>query len=512
MSVDLADHAGERVRLRLRAWSGHGKDDVEHGLGGQLGRTSVLWGAPEVLGSPGSDPAPHILLVTLDTTRADALEAGGGLASAPFLTELAESGMRFSSAYAASNATQPSHATILTGTWPTDHGVHDNYSVLVDGNRTLPERLRELGYHTVAAVSQRYIGAGCGFGQGFDEFHQALPDASVDGGKTIQGLRARLTELIEQDADRPLFIWLHLFDPHTPYRSPEGYVAQHAERFGAAPAMHAAPGSPDALPAIDVVPTEFAFLEGTSSLAHARHLYGMGVDYADALVENLASSLATSGALGRTAFFVTADHGESLGERSSYFNHQGLFPEVVRVPLILRVPGGPAGLVVDEPVSGVDLAPTILRYAAGGRPYDDGDLRGRDLLAGHVTEAVEVPDERPLFFEHAGERQVGLRTDRWYAILTLAEDMAFGIELETLPDGRRVPRELPVPAGTMQLFDHVADPGLTRDLAADQPETIAALRQYLDDWRADSMDLVGDADTNRETTAAERDELEKLGY
>ncbi|MDF1800699.1 MAG: sulfatase [Planctomycetota bacterium] len=517
-TVDLSAYAGETVRLRLRAWSGHGKDDVEHGLDGGSSQAAVLWGAPEVLGDQGPDLAPHILLVTLDTTRADALDPGAGLAHAPFLAELAETGIRFTTAFAASNATQPSHASILTGAWPTDHGVRDNYSVLVDGNVTLPERLRELGYHSLGAVSQRYIGAGAGYGQGFDEFVQPMPDASIDGGSTIQGLRKRVAELVEQDPDRPLFLWLHLFDPHTPYQSPEGYAAGHAERFGPGPAARVPAGTPGALPDVDVLPEEFEFLAGINNLERVRHLYGVGVDYADALVENLASSLATAGVLGRTAFFVTADHGESLGERSSYFNHQGLYPEVVRVPLIVRVPGGPAGLEVTDAVSGVDVAPTILRYAAGGRQYDDRFLRGRDLLAGLVTESVE-PDgeavpaaERLVFFEHAGERQVGLRAGKWHFIATFADDMLFGVELVAGPDGKLVPREKPVPNGHFELYDVEADPGLTSNLAEQQPALAESFLHRIYEWRADAFDLTAGAETARETTAAERDELDKLGY
>lgn len=507
-SVDLSDHAGESVSLRLRAWSGHGKDNVAAGLDGTLNEAAVLWGAPEVLGDMGRAPLPNILLVTLDTTRADM-----GSAHTPYFDELREGGITFTDSLSTGNVTQPSHASILTGTYPDDHGVHDNFAMLAGANRTLAERLRELGYHTVGAVSQRYIGAGAGFGQGFDEFLQASPDAATDGGETIRALKSRVAEWHEVAPERPVFLWLHLFDAHTPYTAPEGFAAVHAERYGPAPAKRVKPGGPDALPAVDELPESLAFLAGSNSLTFARHLYAVEVSYADGLVENLASSLAEAGLLGRTAFFVTADHGESLGEHASYFTHQGILAETIEVPLFARIPGGPSGLVVDAPVSGIDVAPTILRYAAAGRAVDLGGLRGRDVLAGIVTDPMTTPanDPRPRFFEHANKKQIGVRRGGWQLVETLSDDMRLGIEVVVDAAGRKLPREKPVPIG-LQLFDLASDPGMDVDVSAEHPDKVRELRGLLDAWQADAWDLSAGARTTRETTPGERAELGKLGY
>lgn len=506
--VDLDDHGGDAVRLRFRAWSGHGKDSVAKGLDGELKHAAVFWGTPELIAAPGAAPLPNILLVTLDTTRAD---LGG--AQTPYFDELREGGIVFTDSLSTSNATQPSHASILTGTFPDDHGVHDNYALLAGANRTLAERLRELGYHTAAAVSQRYLGAGCGFGQGFDEFLQASPNAAEDGGETIRTLRTRVAEWSSLAPDRPVFLWLHLFDAHTPYTAPAGFAASHAERFGAPPAKTVPAGDPRALPSIDLVPEEFAFLAGSNSLEFARHLYAVEVSYSDGLVENLASSLAEGGLLGRTAFFVTADHGESLGEHQSYFNHQGILSPSVEVPLFLRVPGGPAGLTLDVPTSGVDLAPTILRYAAAGRPVDLSGLRGRDLLAGLVTAPQDVSETKSdaRFLEHSGRRQLGVRRGQWQLVRTLADDMRLGIEVFTDTAGRRLPREIPIPQG-VQLFDLEADPGMLVDVAAGHPDQVRELEAELDAWIAGAWNVAAGAKTARDTTPAERDELDKLGY
>lgn len=547
--VDLAEFAGETLDVRFRAWSGHGLDTVAAGLDGDLSsaRADVLWGAPETLGDPGDWPLPNLLLVTLDTTRAD---FGG--APTPYLDELAARGLVFTDAVATSNSTQPSHASILTGTYPIDHGVHDNYAQLLGANRTLPERLRELGYHTVGAVSQRFLGAGYGFGQGFDAFYQAGPGASLDGGVTIERLQQRIAEWGRVEPDRPVFLWLHLFDPHTPYTAPDDYARSHAERFGPGPQ----PGDPGNLAFPATTPTGEPFVEalpwldGRTTVGEARHLYAVEVSYADSLVENLASSFAAAELLGKTAIFVTADHGESLGEHGVWFDHKGVHAANSEVPFLVAIPGGPTG-EVDEPVSGIDLAPTLLRYAAAGRPVDMGGMRGRDLLAGTVTAPLDQGGplaKRPRLIEHA--ERIG------YA-LRLGDEQLIRMErdIERIGFGEVHSVSLYLPAIELEgesyfdLGQASQDPGTGRserldtsrgpyggepplrrtDLAgallpsdsgaslpsADDPAVAArmdALRRMLDALLADAWDVPAGASSARETTPAERADLDALGY
>ena len=508
--VDLNDYAGERIAVRWRAWSGHGVDSVAAGLDGQATRADVLWGSPEMLGDPGDWPLPNLLLVTLDTTRAD---YGG--AATPYFDELQARGIRFDNAWAVSNSTQPSHASILTGTYPIDHGVHDNYALLMGANRTLPERLRGLGYHTVGAVSQRFLGAGFGFSQGFDEFYQAAPGASFDGSETIELLRSRIQEWGALEPDRPVFLWLHLFDAHTPYTAPEEFVADRGDRLGAAPPTTVPSTSASALPQLSELPAEMAFLDGVNNLEFAKHLYANEVSYTDALVENLASGLAEANLLGKTAFFVTADHGESLGEHDSYFNHQGLMAPVVRVPFFVVIPGGPAGLVISEPVAGIDVAPTILRYAAAGQPVSMDAFRGRDLLAGLVTAPLDEASggasgaARALFLEQAGQKQFAVIEGAHMLIETRAADMRLGLVTQTGPDGQAqvVPRI--VPQG-VELFDLAVDPGMVAPVSDAARQ--AALQRALEAWLKDAWDVSAGAANQRESTPAERAQMDALGY
>jgi arylsulfatase A-like enzyme len=515
-NVDLLDYEGDDLRVRFRAWSGHGVDSPAVGISSELSEASVFWGTPEIMGTQPEERAPNILLVTLDTTRADVLGDGNPeSALAPYLKEMAAKGIRFEQAYSASNATQPSHASILTGTWPMDHGVHDNYAFFGEGNITLAERLRARGYHTIGAVSQQYIGAGSGFGQGFDEFIQAAPTASLDGAATIEGIRSRLLDWEENAPDRPFFLWVHLFDAHTPYAAPSGFQRAHDQRLveggGTLPAIQIAPDAPGALPAIDVLPDEMWFLSRTNNLEFAKHLYRSEVSYADSLVENLSRTLSEVDQLGATAFFITADHGESLGENKSYFNHKGLMDGVVHVPLIVQIPGGPEGVVVKELSSSIDLVPTILSYVDRGgfdRASEEGVLRGRDLLAGLVTPSDDsVAGDERVFFEHSGGRQVGYREGDKYFITTLDDGLRFGIEVVKTADGKSELREVPVPMGTNYLFQ--ASEGNVKNYAGSQPEEVARSVEVLRAWLDSARPI---ASEKRETTAAERDDLSKLGY
>ena len=177
LTVDLADFGGDTVELRFVAARGElprvdrveDRSDPRH--------EQVLWGAPEVLGEPPESRRPSVLLVTLDTTRADAL--GGSWT--PFLDRFAEDAIVYADAWSACNSTTPSHASILTGLHVEEHGAITNYHLLGPEVDTLAERLRAVGYHTAAAVSVPHIQAGVGFGQGFDRFALAQPGAEIDG-------------------------------------------------------------------------------------------------------------------------------------------------------------------------------------------------------------------------------------------------------------------------------------------------------------------------------------------
>ena len=321
--ADLTDHAGTTIDLRFVALgAGVEEADGEH----NPIRTRALFGAPRVLGLDARAPRPNLVLVTLDTLRADHVLDPK---ETPELAALARTGLSFEEAWSACNATTPSHGSILTGLHVVEHGAIDNRRALPDEVTTVAERLRAAGYETAAAVSVRHIQAGAGFGQGFDRFYQASPESYEDGANTLNATLLRL-EAWSDSGSRPFFLWVHLFDPHTPYLPPEDFRAEYDARRPPPPAAANPPTLPVFAPA--EVPGDLGWLDEITSHEHVRHLYRMGVAYTDQLVGELRRGLEEAGFLADTALILTSDHGEGMGEHGVYYGHQGLFPETLRVP------------------------------------------------------------------------------------------------------------------------------------------------------------------------------------
>jgi len=313
--------------------------------------------APLLACGAASERAPHrpvyapgalnLVLVTLDTVRADRLPAYGyaGIAT-PALDALGREGVRFANAVSTVPFTLPAHSSLLTGVYPPRHGVRENVGyALGETTPTVAERLREAGYATAGFVSAFVLDGRWGIGRGFetyfDEFDPAtvasanLAAAQRDGAETVA---AAIRWLDARPAARPFFLWLHLYDAHDPYTPPEPYASRY-------------PGRP----------------------------YDAEIAYVDELVGRFRGALEARRLLATTALAVTADHGEGLGEHREQYHGYFVYESTVRVPLFLRLPGGElAGRRVDTAVSHVDLVPTLLELA-GARPAPG--LDGESLLA-----------------------------------------------------------------------------------------------------------------------------------
>jgi arylsulfatase A-like enzyme/Flp pilus assembly protein TadD len=307
---------------------------------------------------------PNLLLVTLDTTRADHLGCYGyGPAQTPEIDRLAAQGVRFADAVSAAPITLPSHATILTGLYPPAHGVRDNGTyALGDDAVTLAERLRRAGYRTQAIVSALVLNRRYNLSQGFDGYDDDLwaenqPKLflirSRSGPKTAERALHWLDGWSDEKPRRPFFLWMHLFDAHQPYTVP----AAERMRF---------PSTYDA---------EIAVL--------------------DRAVGEVLAELRNQGILDDTLVVVTADHGESLGEHGEKTHAIFIYDATVRVPLVLRYPRLlPAKAVYAGPVRTVDIVPTVL--AALGLP-GGGETQGRNLLP--ALRGDEPPPDLPQYSE-----------------------------------------------------------------------------------------------------------------
>ena len=412
---------------------------------------------PSEQGPAGEGKPANLVLITLDTTGADELGCyGNEAASTPHLDRLAAEGLLVERAVAVAPVTLPSHASLLTGLYPPQHGVRDNTDFQLPPSAvTLAEHLKQQGYSTAAVVAAYVLSADFGLAQGFDRYDEPRQSGPIEP----QGRGIRRRPILERPAvevtdgalglldgglAEPFFLWAHYFDPHIEYEPPEPFASRFRDRP-----------------------------------------YDGEVAYADQQIGRLIDELRRRGLLDRTLLVVTADHGESLDEHAE--NTHGLFvyDATQRVPLLLRFPGRiGAATRTDRLVSGVDLAPTVL------------ELLGLPTLAGieGTSFAAAARGER------MGEREAV------YAEAQLPQRAYGWSPLHALSDRWRKFIEAPEP----ELYDLGADPEELENLAADRPQEIA-------EWRARLAKLEAswpgpDAAADRPLSAEERARLSSLGY
>lgn len=310
-----------------------------------------------VLGCTREPSRPSLVLVVIDTLRADHVGAYGyQRPTTPRLDELAARGARFTAAHAATSWTLPSVVSMLTGTYPAEHGVDVADATLNEKRATIATVLHAAGYETAAfSANVAFLTDAQGIGRGFDRFENVLPageDPFNAGAGADRVTDAALAWLAARGTARaPYFLYVHYFDPHGPYYPPQEYAA----RLGVAA---------DEPMYVDPSRTTYAMLgtvPGEHDLATLRALYDGEIAFTDAEVGRLVDGL-RRGSTDGPIVVVTADHGEEFGDHGGMQHGRTLFEEVLHVPLV--VAGGSApGLVVDTPVSLVSLAATFAEYA-----------------------------------------------------------------------------------------------------------------------------------------------------
>ena len=396
-------------------------------------------------------PRPNLLLVTIDTLRADRVGAyGHAAAETPALDALAARGARFESAQSPVPITGPAHATIFTGRYPPAHGVRDNVVfTLGSEHQTLAALVKQRGYDTGAFVAAIPVAAAYGFGQGFDTFNEDLretPEGAQGAERRADAVvDAALAWLAGRPRGHPWFAWVHLYDPHAPYAAPAPYGA----RFAASP-------------------------------------YDGEVAFADAQLGRLLGWLADEGREADTVVAVMADHGESLGEHGETTHAVLVYEATLRVPLLLAGRGVPRGAVIRPRVSLVDALPTLLALLAAEAP---AGLPGRDLTPLLAGRAIA---DAPLY----AESLFGRLNCRWAPLRALTQGehkLVVGAE------------------GREELFDLARDPGERHDLSRSDPRRVqqmhAALRAAV---RA--MAPEGDRVRARPVSAEQEARLRALGY
>lgn len=429
---------------------------------------------------------PNVLLVVIDTTRADALSSYANDSpateprSTPSLDRLAREGARFTRVFSTSFWTLPSHASLFTGRYSTEVGATAETNRLPGAAHTLAERFSQAGYRTAAFVSNSWVSRERGFDQGFETFVESWrPQYDLQGPLGVDRASEKLAARWMRDRARlhePFFVFVNLLTPHLPYE-PDPKVLDE---------LGAPPLPADRTPRLRGLAGMWPYLAGRVHLDARdfeilRTLYHGDVYQADALVGRLVSELEEAGVLDDTVVVVTSDHGENIGDHGLIDHLLSMYDSTLHVPLIVRYPPLiEPGRVDTRLASTVDIVPTIL--AACGIP-PGGDLGdARDLLDPRAggRDFVYAENERPVNaiqllakefpdFDRSGVegRQRALRSGRYKLIW----EERSGSETGPWPT-------------RLRLYDVEADPGELHDLAGQHPKLRDELWARLQAWMA----------------------------
>lgn len=500
----------------------------------------------------------NVLVVVVDALRTDRVGAYDGRRVTPTIDELAAAGTVFERAYSTTNATDPALTSLQTGRLPRTHGVRNHGSHVTDeekraieGVPALPMILEERGYDTAAfgrplgrwhrrgfdrypelssahwrlkslekSASSLLYGIHPAIGDTLSRTYNALTDRT--GSDDEDGVVAEFTDFL--DESEQFYSLVHLMDTHTPYDVDDELVERYLETYdyenrplsavaeefptGSITANSLTPGG-----VVNQDNERWEDREVGVGTALAQAQYDAAATEADRTIEGLLEALEDRDLLEETFVVVLSDHGESLGEHEIYFEHHGLYEPTTRIPLVVRPPESDGGVERStELVSITDIAPTILDALES--PEERGvdadkralDADGRSLRPLLKGESGDWESRESLLLEEANtQRFRGVRTDRWKYLRAVEDDSTC----------RYCERSH---GASEQLYDLEADPEETENLAEERPDTLASLRDELDDLLARYEPPIGPSDEAGDDSVEYDDEeevldrLESLGY
>ncbi|MEC7949008.1 MAG: sulfatase [Myxococcota bacterium] len=417
-------------------------------------------------------PPPNIVIVTLDTTRADHLGAYGyARARTPNIDELAATGIRFTRAWTVSNNTLPAHVSVLSGLQPQRAGVPRNGHKLPSTTPWVPETMRDAGYETAAFVSASALSARLGLDRGFDVYDDRFDVKELDqrqrhGDDTTDAALAWL----DKPREKPFFLWVHYFDPHYPYTPPAPYDTLYGAGY-----QGPADGSLEYLLRVWGRGGKQKIETTAADRQRMIDLYDGEIAWLDVQLGRLFAGIDRDGRGEDTLIVLTADHGESLDEHDYLFDHgEYVYEPSLHIPLIVRPPlraSQPAS-VVDVAVQNVDVAATALD-AAG---LSTGALDGRPLLS-LIAGAGAAADNRA-YAESCRPWQIERRFAGWKNLHKAQTVREGDLKLIATPFQDR-----------LELYDLSSDPGELRNLVAERPGEASRLAALLEEWRGGAVDI-----------------------
>lgn len=390
----------------------------------------------------------NLLLITLDTTRADHLGAYGDRSAAtPAMDRLAAQGIRFDRVSSPVPLTLPAHASLLSGLLPQHHGVRNNgYGTFPDKGDTLATLLGRSGYRTGAFVGAFVLDHRFGLARGFEAYDDDIPrdpnsTSSFDAERPAGAVIDRALRWLAQPDSRPFFAWIHLYDPHAPYEAPEPFRT----RFRSAP-------------------------------------YDGEIAYVDSQIARLLEDLDRRQLRDRTIIAVVGDHGEALGEHGELTHGLLLYEPTLHVPLILSAPGLLQRRSVEHAIGSIDLAPTLAGLLRA--PFAAGSPDGRDLSS-DLLEGREPP-ESDIYAETQYPAIFG-----WSPLAALRNG---SLKFIASPGA--------------ELYDLRDDPRETGNILTDRRRVYRALSERLDKLRGPAIPAAPAGAIDEETRA----KLASLGY
>jgi len=403
----------------------------------------------------GDGARPNLVLVSIDTLRPDHLGCYGyERETSPAIDRLASEGVRFSDASSTTPWTLPSHASLLTGLYPSRHGVKSHDVSLADSIETLATRLYREGWATMAVVNSHNLSQRYGLDQGYERFEYVSEWSDIDSpDRFLQNKFDEIVEIaegwLEERDERPFFLFLHTYDVHTDFRAEPEY-----ERMFAGPYRGPIDGT-----TMQLVEARDAGLElPPRDVRRLLDLYDAEIRQMDDTLGGLLGYLDRAGLAENTYFVLVSDHGEEFMEHGSLLHGRTYFQEVIAIPMLFRGPGVPAGMVVDEPVSLVDTTPTLLALL-GRSP--SGELDGADLSP-LWRRSPDAPRSRFLFAE--ADHKIRIDGEQRDDVLRMVR-----IENHKLIHDRVRERS--------ELFDLAADPQEREDLAPGDAERVELLME-----------------------------------
>jgi len=466
--------------------------------GGAIAGRALYPSAPAAPAPPAVPAAladePNLVLIVIDTLRADALSCYGGPVEAKNICGVAERDGTTYSGFSHASWTKPSFASILTSTLPSTHNTMSKTATLPQDLVLVSEALQQHGYATGGIVANINLAPSFGFQQGYDEYTYLSPDylfgAEESSSKLVlyqigrklalqlkpghrvtdyfqdaETVTGVANDWFDRHKDSRFFLLLHYMDPHDPYFE-RPYNGKAVARVTA---EHPDP----------------------SQAARMRELYYGGIRFTDEYVGKVEAKLRELGIWDETMIVITADHGEEFQDHGGWWHGKTLYEEQIHVPLLVKWPkgkvGGPAR-VDDRPVRQIDIAPTLLTLA--GAPIPTG-MQGKDLAVPTVqrndAERMHYAEE-----DHEGNVLRAIRTEDW-KLIEANEGNPRGV-------------------APVELFAIDRDRGEKTNLAAEKPEVADDMRRHAEAQRQVAASQAVESGEQAKLTKEECEKLRVLGY